>query len=159
MEKPAVGWYIFCLGERETVETADTPQEWEQGQWEAAKNVNDQQSCPISNAFKSPSPFFFFLGRSIFIIFGGTGSLLQHVCLLQLQKAWASHHVGFSCFGARALGTWAQLPQGMCNLPGPGIEPMCPALAGSFQGFPGGANGKEPAGQCRRQKRHPNFKN
>lgn len=25
MEKPAVGWYIFCLGERETVETADTP--------------------------------------------------------------------------------------------------------------------------------------
>ena len=29
-------------------------------------------------------------------------------------------------------GTWAQLPWGMWNLPGPGIEPMSLALAGSF---------------------------
>ena len=51
------------------METADTPQEWEQGQWEAAKNVNDQQSCPISNAFKILLHFFFFKeGVFVFIL-------------------------------------------------------------------------------------------
>jgi len=29
-------------------------------------------------------------------------------------------------------GTWALLLQGMWNLPGPGIEPVSPALAGGF---------------------------
>ena len=28
--------------------------------------------------------------------------------------------------------TWALLPCGMWDLPGPGIEPVCPALAGGF---------------------------
>ena len=37
--------------------------------------------------------------------------------------ARASHCGGFSCCGARALG-W--------DLPGPGLEPMSPALAGGF---------------------------
>ena len=29
-------------------------------------------------------------------------------------------------------GSWAQLPRGMWDLPGPGLEPVCPALAGRF---------------------------
>ena len=71
----------------------------------------------------------------------------------------ASHCGGFSCCGARALGTWAsvvvahglsscglwalerrlsscgaqdQLLHGMWDLPGPGLEPASPALAGGF---------------------------
>ena len=51
----------------------------------------------------------------------------------------ASHRGGFSCCGAWALecglsncGTWAWLPHGTWKLPGPGIEPMFPALAGRF---------------------------
>ena len=73
--------------------------------------------------------------------------------------AWASHGGGFSCCRARALGArasvvvarglsscglWAlerrlsscgaraQLLRGMWDLPGPGLEPMSPALAGGF---------------------------
>ena len=72
---------------------------------------------------------------------------------------WASHCGVFSCCGARALGTWASvlvacglsscgswalerrlsscgtrawLLSGMWDLPGPGIEPVSPALAGGF---------------------------
>ena len=72
---------------------------------------------------------------------------------------WASHCGGFSCCGAQALGTWAsvvvahglsscgswalerrfsscgtwaQLLRGMWELPGPGLEPVSPALAGGF---------------------------
>ena len=71
----------------------------------------------------------------------------------------ASHCCGFSCCRARALGTWAsvvaaqgrsscgsraavcrlsscgtqaQLLCSMWDLPGPGTEPVCPALAGGF---------------------------
>ena len=74
-------------------------------------------------------------------------------------SAWASHCGGFSCCGARAVGarasvvaarglsscgTWAlecrlsscgtraQLLRGMWDLPGPGLEPMSPALTGGF---------------------------
>ena len=73
--------------------------------------------------------------------------------------AWASHCGGFSCCGAWTLGArasvvvacglsscgsqalerrlsscgaWALLLCGMWDLPGPGIEPMSPALAGGF---------------------------
>ena len=34
--------------------------------------------------------------------------------------------------GLSSCGSWAQLPCGMWNLPGPGIEPVSPALAGGF---------------------------
>ena len=52
----------------------------------------------------------------------------------------ASPCCGFSCHGARALehlgfsscGSWAQFLWRMWDLPGPGIEPMSPALAGGF---------------------------
>ena len=67
-------------------------------------------------------------------------------------SAWASHCGGFSCCRARAVrrvgfsscgfgalehrlsscGTWVLLPRGMWDLPGPGIEPVSPALAGRF---------------------------
>ena len=73
--------------------------------------------------------------------------------------AQASHCNGFTCWGARALGAWAsvvvtrglsscgsqalehrlsscgawaQLLRGMWDLPGPGLEPVSPALAGGF---------------------------
>ena len=61
--------------------------------------------------------------------------------------AQVSHCGGFSCCKARALGAWAsvdaahgvsscgaqaQLLCGMWDLPGPGIEPVFPALAGRF---------------------------
>ena len=68
--------------------------------------------------------------------------------------ARASHFCGFSCCRARAsvvvahrrsscgsralerrlssCGAQAQLLRGMWDLPGPGIEPMSPALAGGF---------------------------
>ena len=53
--------------------------------------------------------------------------------------AWTSHCCDFSCCGAGALelslsscGPPAQLPRSMWDLPGPGIEPLSPALAGRF---------------------------
>ena len=73
--------------------------------------------------------------------------------------AGASHCGNFSCCGARALGVWAsvvvarglsscgsqalerrlsscgaraQLLRGMWDLPGPGLKPVSPALAGGF---------------------------
>ena len=67
-----------------------------------------------------------------------------HLCCFPLAfcsfSAQASHCGGFSCCRARALqragfstcGTLATLPCALWNLPGPGIEPMSPALAGRF---------------------------
>ena len=57
---------------------------------------------------------FFFINL---FIFGCVGSLLLRVGFLQLWRvgatlccgAWASHCGGFSCCGARALGTWASV--------------------------------------------------
>ena len=54
-------------------------------------------------------------------------------------SAQPSHCGGFSCCRARALehrlsscGARAQLLRGMWNIPGPGLEPVSPALAGGF---------------------------
>ena len=55
-------------------------------------------------------------------------------------RAWASRHTSFSsCGSMRALehrlsscGTRAQLLHSMWDLPGPGLEPVSPALAGGF---------------------------
>ena len=64
-----------------------------------------------------------------------------------LSLAWASHCHGLSHCGARApgvqasvvvarglssCGSRAQLLRGMWDLPGPGLEPVSPALAGGF---------------------------
>ena len=46
----------------------------------------------------------------------------------------ASHCGGFSC-GPQALGVWALVARGIWNLPGPGIEPVSPALADSYPLF------------------------
>ena len=47
--------------------------------------------------------------------------------------------MGSSSCGSRALerrlsscGAWALLLRSMWDLPGPGLEPVCPALAGGF---------------------------
>ena len=60
--------------------------------------------------------------------------------LLSSNGLWAFHQGGFSCWRTWALGcvgfnscvTWSYLPRGMRNLPGPGIKPVSPALAGGF---------------------------
>ena len=63
----------------------------------------------------------------------GVRRLLSSCCaqpliseLLLLQSS-GSRHTGFSSHGA-----WAQLLQAMWDLPGPGMEPVCLALAGRF---------------------------
>ena len=60
--------------------------------------------------------------------------------LLSSCNALASHCGGFSCCRAQAVGrvglsscgSQAELLCSMWGLPGPGIEPMSPALAGGF---------------------------
>ena len=79
--------------------------------------------------------------------------------LVAASRGYSSHCSGFSCCGAQALGTRAsvvvarglsscgsralerrlsnhgsraQLLRGMWDLPGPGLEPVSPALAGGF---------------------------
>ena len=58
---------------------------------------------------------------------------------LLLLQSTGSRSVGFRSCGSRALerrlsscGAWAQLLHSMWDLPGPGIEPMSPALASRF---------------------------
>ena len=58
---------------------------------------------------------------------------------LLLLWSMGSRHAGFSSCGSQVLehrlrscGTWALLLRGMWDLPGPGIEPVSPALAGGF---------------------------
>ena len=58
---------------------------------------------------------------------------------LLLLQSMGSRHRGFSSCGSRALerrlsscGAWAQLLCGMWDLPGPGLEPVSPALADRF---------------------------
>ena len=84
-----------------------------------------------------------------FFIFGCVGSSLLRMGFLQLQQLlllWAlgtraslvvAH--GLSSCGSQALehrlsscGAQAQLLRGMWDLPGPGLEPVSPALAGGF---------------------------
>ena len=92
-----------------------------------------------------PSPFRLI---DLLFIFGCTGSLLLSVGFslaaesrgYSLVMAQVSHCSGFSCCRAWALGcvgfssyvTWAYLPRGMWDLPGPGTKPMSPSLAGRF---------------------------
>ena len=55
--------------------------------------------------------------------------------LFSLLWSTGSRRVGFSSCGTRGLsgcGAWAYLLHGMRDLPGPGLEPMSPALAGRF---------------------------
>ena len=102
--------------------------------------------------------FFFF--KFYLLIFGCAGSSLllglfsrrREQGLLFSCGAQPSHCSGFSCCGSRALelagfsscgsqaiehrlgtcGAWAQFPCGTRDLPGSGIKPVSPALAGRF---------------------------
>ena len=56
----------------------------------------------------------------------GTWASVVVACGLSSCVSWALEHRLSSC------GTWAQLLCGMWDLPGPGIEPVSPALAGGF---------------------------
>ena len=84
--------------------------------------------------------------KNIFIYFGCAGFSLLHrlfsrCCkqgLLSSCGVKASHCSDFFCWGVTgrmgfsSCGTQAQLPCSMWTLPGPGIEPMSPALADGF---------------------------
>ena len=88
---------------------------------------------------------FFFFCKTYFFIFLYTGSLVLYGAFSS-YSAWVSHCRSFS-YGAWALGhegfsscgTWALVCCSMCDLPGPGIKPMFPALTGEllFTGPPG----------------------
>ena len=121
----------------------------------------DQKQIPLtppiphgnhSPAFCSNHFFFFFFltalglfaarGHSLVAASGGYSSLrcagFSSRWLLQLQSM-GSRRVGFSSCGTRALerrlsscGSRTQLLRGMWDLPGPGLEPVSPALAGGF---------------------------
>ena len=144
--------------------------------------------------FLSPVHIYIFLNKFIyFFICLFVAALGLHCCahFLQLWRAgatlrcgvWASHCGGFSCCGARALGTrasvvvarglsscgswalecrlsscgaWAQLLRGMWDLPRPGLEPVSPALAGRFSTTvpPGKSSNMFFKKQIKRQRKH-----
>ena len=61
------------------------------------------------------------------------------IAWLLLLRSTGSRRAGFSSYGLQALerrlsscGTRAYLLRGMWDLPGPGIKPVSPALAGGF---------------------------
>ena len=104
--------------------------------------------------------FYSYFFNYYLFIFGCVGSSLLHAGFLQLRRVGATLHCsGFSCHGAqdlgarasvavarglsscgsqalerrlRTCGAWASLLRGMWDLPGPGLEPVSPALAGRF---------------------------
>ena len=56
-----------------------------------------------------------------------------------MLRSTGSRHMGFSSCGSQGLecrlsscGAWAYLLRSMWDLPGPGLEPVSPALAGRF---------------------------
>ena len=80
-------------------------------------------------------------GLSLVAVSGGYSLLLcaGFSLLWLLLRSTGSRHTGFSSCGSRALdrrlsscGTWTQLLCGMWDLPGPGLKPVSPALAGEF---------------------------
>ena len=63
----------------------------------------------------------------------------SHCCGFSWCRARALQHMDFSSCGSRALeprhsscSTWALLLHNMWDLPGPGVEPLSPTLAGRF---------------------------
>ena len=75
--------------------------------------------------------FVFFLNLFVFLIFGCIGSSLRCVgfSLRWLLSLWST---GYRREGLSSCGARAQLLHGMWDLPGPGLEPVSPALAGRF---------------------------
>ena len=60
-----------------------------------------------------------------------TGFLLRwfSCCGAQAAGTWA---LGATARGLSSCGAWTWLPRSLWNPPGPGVEPMSPALAGGF---------------------------
>ena len=89
--------------------------------------------------------FIYFWQRWVFV--AARGLQLRQAGATLRCGAQASYCGGFFCYGAQALGTWAsvavarrfsscgaqaQLLRGIWDLPGPGLKPVSPALAGGF---------------------------
>ena len=100
------------------------------------------------------------VGLSLVVASGGYSSLrcegfsLRWLLLLQ---SMGSRHAGFSSCGTRA-----ELLRGMWDLPGPGLEPVSPALAGRFSttappGRPHSWLFEEPPSCCPQQLHHFTF--
>ena len=77
----------------------------------------------------------------LFVVVCGLLIAVASCCGARALGAWGSVAVArrLSSYGSRALerrlsscGARAYLLRGMCDIPGPGIEPMSPALAGGF---------------------------
>ena len=115
----------------------------------------------FTNVFPVCLPFYFVYNFFFFLIYFWLRWVLLAACVLSLVAAsggysllrcvgvslrWllllrstGSRHVGFSSCGSRALecslsscGAQASLFRGMWDLPGPGLEPVSPALVGRF---------------------------
>ena len=81
------------------------------------------------------------VGVTLIVVCGLLIAVASLVMELRPQDAWASVVAarGLSTYGSLALelglsncGPWAQLLYGMQDLPGPGLEPRSPALAGGI---------------------------
>ena len=118
------------------------------GQWNREPRNSPTQTCPVE-FFKKL--FILFWLRWVFVAARGlslvavsrgysslqcTGSSLRWLLLL---RSTGSRRTGFSSRGSRALerrlsscGARALLLRGMWDLPGPGLEPVSPALADGF---------------------------
>ena len=79
--------------------------------------------------------------RNLFFFFGCPGSAVRRLSLVAVSKSYsffALHGILIVVAsviveqGLSSCGTQAQLPLSMWNLPGRGMEPMSPALAGGF---------------------------
>ena len=92
----------------------------------------------VFRVFRSDLVFSVFNFNFYFCV-GCTESSLLHTGPLHCST-WPSRRRGSSCCGATALtwagfsscNTWARLPRGMSDLPGPGIKLTSPASAGRF---------------------------
>ena len=89
--------------------------------------------CAALSSCSEQGPFLVVVRRPLIAVASRCGA--RALC------TWASEVVahGLSSCGSRALehrlsscGTWAQLFLGVWDLPGPGLEPVSPALAGGF---------------------------
>ena len=92
--------------------------------------------------------FFVVVVQIYVFIYGCSGSLLLYVGFLQLQQVGCAlqlrcagfvmrwflllHSMGSRVHRFNSCGAWVQPSLGMWDLPGPGIKPMSPALAGRF---------------------------
>ena len=121
------------------------------------KQQNNNNRKPNDCSIRACPYLFIYLSICLFI-FGCIGSQLLHAGFLQLRlsggysllqcvgfslrwllRSTGSKHTGFSSCGSWALerrlsscGAQTQLLHGMWDLPGPGLEPLSPALADRF---------------------------